>query len=356
MTRFSFQTLLSASLFLVGAPAIHAVDIVVDYRYDSNGFFNNTVNPDASAARAALEAATARWSAILTDGNLGAAFINSSNNGRIGFTHPGTGDFYEVSGAGNAGSDPIAGSSAADEYRSIDFGADSWILYAGARDLASAGQGGTGTGTNFTSTFDDPNSHLNRGFGGFDPGLAGVGLGNLPTWGGAISFDNTGTTFRYDGDFYTIALHEVGHALGLSTDWGNFQQYLSGDQYAGPAALAAFNADNGASAPSLTLASTTNPHWLDNGPADQAPVAAQSFIFAAGNPDYAGTVGPGERQDLNMEPIQNFLLGGSNPRTRYELTNVDVGAAEDIGWVVVPEPSTVAFLLLGALGLAGRRR
>lgn len=79
-------------------------------------------------------------------------------------------------------------------------------------------------------------------------------------------------------------------------------------------------------------------------------------IFAPGNPGYGGTAGPGELQDLNMEPVQNFLLGGSNPRTRYELTKVDVGAAEDIGWVVVPEPSTVAFLLLGALGLAGRRR
>jgi hypothetical protein len=359
MQNHSLRSLLPVPVLLatLSSPAA-AVDIVVDYRYDTNGFFTDGINPDAATARAALEAATARWSAILGSGNLGAAAIDPSNSGRIGFTHPGTGDPHEVSGASGTGLDALVsvGAPAADEYRSITFNPDEWILYAGGRDLTSAGVGGTGTGLNFESTRSDPNSHLNRGFGGFDLNLDSVGIGNLPTWGGAISFDSSGTDFSYDGDFYSIALHEVGHALGLSTNWGNFQQHVTGDQYAGPAAVSAFNADNGASASFLSLESDSNPHWLDNGPADQLPVAAQSFIFAPANPDYSNTVGPNTLQDLNMEPTLNFLSGGSNPRLRYELTNVDIGAAEDIGWVVIPEPSTVALLLLASLGLGKRRR
>jgi hypothetical protein len=358
MTSPSSRFLRGFTLLASTLGTASAVNIAIDYRYDTNNFFTlGGPNPDAASARAALESAAARWSRVLDAGNLNAATINDTNDGRIGFSHPGTGASFQVSGAAGVGSDAIAGAGAgaADEYRPITFTADTWILYAGGRSLSVSGQGGTGTGTNFTSTFTDPNSHLNRGFGGFN---AAFGSGNLPTWGGSITFNNAASAFRYDGDFYSIALHEIGHALGLNiSGFGNFDQYVSGSDYFGPQAIAAFNADNGTSASSLSLVSSTNPHWADNGnPLDPPADAAQSFIFDLGGPDYTGTVGPGVLQDLLMEPFQNFVTGGSNPIQRIELTNVDIGGAEDLGWAIIPEPGTSVLVLLSAAGFLRRKR
>ena len=345
-------------LILSGTTLLPAVNIAIDYRYDANGFFaTGGSNPDAATARAALESAAARWSRVLDANNLNAAAIDDTNDGRIGFFHPATGDPFEVSGAAGTGSDDLFGIGvpAADEYRPITFTTDTWVLYAGGRPLGVSGQGGTGSGTNVTSTFTDPNSHLNRGFGGFH---SSFGTRNLPTWGGSITFNNASGAFDYNGDFYSIALHEVGHALGLNINgFDNFDQYVSGSDYLGPQAVAAFNADNGASASSLALESSTNPHWADNGsPISPPPDAAQSFIFELGGPDYSGTVGQGNLQDLLMEPIQNFVTGGSNPISRIELTNIDVGGAQDLGWAIIPEPSTSLLVLLSAAGLLRRKR
>ena len=80
-------------LFLAGTPAL-AINIEVDYRYDSNNFFSAAGNPDWVAARAALEAAAARWSAII-DQSLGAVNLaNDDLDARIGFQHPGTGGLH----------------------------------------------------------------------------------------------------------------------------------------------------------------------------------------------------------------------------------------------------------------------
>jgi len=41
---------------------------------------------------------------------------------------------------------------------------------------------------------------------------------------------------------------------------------------------------------------------------------------------------------------------------RIELTNADVGSAEDIGWIVVPEPSSLTLVIFGLIPLLRRRR
>ena len=325
---------------LLASPAF-GVTITVDYTYDTNNYFAGN-----ASAKASLEAAAARWSRVLDSGNLTATEINDTNDGRIGFSHPGTGASYQISGAASFGSDAIAGAGAADEYRSISWAADEWKLFAGGRSLSSTGIGGTGTGANFTTTFESPTSHLNRGFAGHS---VAAGSRNLPVWGGAIAFD-TGSSFSFDGDFYSIALHEIGHALGLSSDWDNVTRHVTGSDYSGANALAAFNADNGASATSLGLVSASNLHWADNG--SGTPAANQSNIFEAGGPLLGGTVGLGNLQDLLLEPTANF----TGSVRRIELTNVDAGAAEDIGWKLTPEPSSTALLGLGSLALILRRR
>lgn len=357
---------------LLSVPA-RGTEVVVDYTYDTNNFFDpGTAN--GMAARAAMQAAADRYSRILTS-PLGLAELNDTNDWRIGFTHPGNGMSWEISGASSEANDSLANVMVsgggtvgpADEYQSLTFAQDQWIIYAGGRVLGSAGEGGTGTGTNFTSTYNNGGSHLNRGF------RATGSVNNLPVWGGSISFD-TGTNWHFgvsspatgsESDFYSIALHEIGHALGLSTSWDDFGQFVSGDQYAGSETVLAANEDNpGANLTDLDLVSSANLHFGDNDgnisgggsiPAD--PDAIQSFIFAPGSPNLAGTVGLGTRQDLLMEPIANFV----DPTVRrFELTNVDVAALRDIGWTTItaiPEPSSTALLaIVGCCVLRRQRR
>jgi hypothetical protein len=301
-----------------------AINITVDYRYDTNNFFNT------QQKRNALEAAAARYSAIITTPLLAATLADNSTDPRIGFTHPGTGASFQVSSANSQATDAIVGASGpiANEYRGPwSIAANQWILYAGGRSIGPAGIGGTGTGNNFTTVFTDNNSHLNRGF------RVSSQSGNLPVWGGAITFDNDGgTIWHYDLntpatgseiDFYSVALHEIGHVLGLSANWLDWTNHWSGGQFFGLYAVAAYNADNGASVSALNEVGGMDYHWQDG--------AYHSFIFPHGNPNYIGTVAPGAGQDLLMEPIANYTPSIG----RFELTDVDVGALRDIGWSVI---------------------
>ena len=341
MSRVILRICAAIVLACVGSQAL-AINIFVDYSYDTNNFFDTQIKRDA------VEAAADRWSAIITS-ELLEVDATYGNDWRIGFTHPGSGNSYQLSTADNEDADSIG--PAADEYNSsFILPQNTWILYAGGRNLGFSGAvGGTGTGTNYGSTFNDPNSPLRRGLG------TNLGSGGLPTWGGSISFD-TNTNWHFNTtiapvfpntDLYSVALHEIGHALGLSTSWTDFTDHVSGNTFEGPTAVAAYNADNGASLSALVLvdADNANPslrnyHWEDG--------TYESLIFEDGDPNYLGTVGQGNLQDLMMEPIANFVFPS---KSRFELTNVDVGAAKDVGWSIVPEPSAYVLAVLGIAGI-----
>lgn len=323
VTRLSLVTILTAQ-------SLSALTIQIDYSLDTNGFF------DLPERRVAMEAVADRWSAIITQELLEVATADNSRDDRIGFIHPGTGASYQISSAAGPESDALvrAGASPANEYRNgISIPADTILIFAGGRSISSAGLGGTGTGANFTSVFSDPNSVLNRGFN--------VGSGSQPVWGGTVTFDirrnwNFALEEPFDSgtDFYTIAIHEVGHVLGLAVNFNDFQALVSNGSFMGENAAAGVTGgapgglrleDGTAATEPNGLGGVVNPHWEDG--------TYQSPIFAAGNPNYAGTVGEGNPQDLAMEPIANF----TNRVRRIEVTRAEVGALQDMGYDVVSE-------------------
>lgn len=344
--RLHFWALLVSAflLFACAHPATADFTVVVDYTYDTLGFFTDP------SRQVAMQAAADRWSNIISS-TLLAVSPSGTGSGtpagwRIGFTHPGTGASFQVSTAAGTGSDPLIGAGAANVYGFAGLTANNWILYAGGRALGGpAGVGGTGTGTNFTTTFDDLSGPMHRGLISNTPTNT---VNDIPVWGGSISFD-TATAWHFDPttaaplasvDFYSIALHEIAHALGLSVGFNQWTNFQTGATFTGPNAVGAFNADNGTTVTALNLVSSTNRHWEDN--------TMDSRIFQFGNPNYVGTVGAGNLQDLLEEPVANFTL----TVRRFEATNVDVGGLQDLGFQVVPEPGSFILAGISAAGMA----
>ncbi|MDQ8190435.1 PEP-CTERM sorting domain-containing protein [Roseibacillus persicicus] len=326
---------------------LSAFEIVVDYSYDTNNFFNT---PER---REALEAVAARYSRVINSNLLGVSpsgtDTGTGEGWRLGFTHPGTGDTIQISTAADDKSDPLVarGLSGADVYGFEGLQKNQWILYAGGRALSSAGLGGTGGGTNFSGVFNDIDGPYHRGFDDNTPTDSGK---DLPRWGGAITF-NTATAWHFaldqvagSGlvDFYSIALHELGHALGLASDWNQLPHNGAGG-YTGASVLDEYNQANNTSATFLDLDSSDDFHWSDG--------SYDSPIFEYGDPNLVGTVGLGQPQDLLMEPEANL----NSVQRRLELTNMDVAALRDVGWSVIPEPSSLSLLGL-ALAFSLRRR
>lgn len=327
-----FLCCLAFSLLGVFQPqTTDAIEIVVDYRYDDNGFF------DEPNRREAMQAVADRFSRVITSELLPVEpviDVGFSTTWRIGFRHPSTGQSYQISTAADRNDDPLyspGADNAADEYGFPGLEANKWLLFAGAQSIGTAGRGGTGTGLNYTNVFDDLDGPMHRGLISNTPGQS---TSDLPVWGGAITFDsehdwdfsiNSANARGSETDFYSIAMHEVGHALGLSSGWNQSEQHIEGSEYTGENALRAYNADNGTNRTSLDIQSANNSHWLDG--------AYQSKIFPLGEPNEYGTVGDG-LQDLLLEPIANF---NSNVQ-RFELTNVDAAALVDLGWSILEAP------------------
>jgi len=286
-TRTFFGPALAGALLagVVGYPGLsRAINIEFDYRFDTNGFFSD-VN-----RRNILDAAAGFFETFLTD-NLTA--IDSGNGGTFNAR------VFNPSGDGSVQVDDFS------------VAADTLVIFAGAHVIngSTIAQGGPGgfSASGSTAFLDNAAS---RGQGdGTSASVRGASAFEFAPWGGAISFD-TSSTWYFDtdlsniesfsgNDFFSVALHELGHVLGfgISDSWNNL---IADGDFTGVNSRAA----NGGSNVDLT---SDGAHWVQS---------IMSVIF-----------GTSTAQEAAMDP--NITNG-----TRKRFTTLDMAGLEDIGWTV----------------------
>ncbi|HEX5242914.1 MAG TPA: pre-peptidase C-terminal domain-containing protein, partial [Tepidisphaeraceae bacterium] len=247
--------------------------IVLNYQYDSSGFF--ATHPDAVAR---LNQAAAMFS-VFSD-QLTALTPGSGNTWQEQFDNPTTGRLVSVN-------DPVVA-------------ANSVVIYVGASSGLQAlelGEGAPGgwTATGSETWLQDVEAR----------GQVCAMMGH-PTdfgpWGGSISFSRfTHWNFSANSpasgaeDFLSVAIHEIAHVLGFGTS-DSWNTYSSAGTFTGPHAELA-------NAGKPVLLSSDSAHWADG---------SKSAVGSAW-------------QACMMDP---YLPAGQ----RRTLTQLDFAGLEDVGW------------------------
>jgi hypothetical protein len=283
-----------AALAIALAPC-KAISIAFDYSYDASGFF--AAHP---AAQTDLEAAATFYSQHLVD-SLSVISPDGDNTWSATFFNPSRTDETSAS------------------TLDLSLSQNQILVYVAGADLGGGtlGVGGPGgySGLSGSSAFID--AVQTRGQ---------ARTNDFGPWGGSISFDlnatwyfdpDPGTLESFSGqdDFYSTALHELGHVLGIGTA-DSWNARISSGNFLGPVSEATFGAP-------VPLNEGLG-HWADG---------TMSTVF--------GTTTP---QEAAMAP---FLTIG----TRKLVTTLDAAGLQDVGWSVVPEPP-IWSLGLCALALA----
>ena len=221
------QPLMSRRRSLTGGPVevlevrqMPAVNIVLDYSLDTKGFFSDT------ARRTLLDKAATMIESRLND-TLSAIKPSGSNTWKPSLTHPATGQSFTLPG-------------------STSIAADTIVVYAGGRDLPG-GTLGVGGGGGFASNGSPAWNSTVKGRS--ESGVLSTSQTDVAPWGGSITFDTTGVNWHFgstttgldsnESDFLSVAMHELGHVMGLGTS-KSWERLVSGGTFNGANARAEF--------------------------------------------------------------------------------------------------------------------
>ncbi|HVU37177.1 MAG TPA: hypothetical protein VHC95_02485 [Opitutales bacterium] len=307
-TLFGTAPLLALALVLSTAPRVQAgITIQFDYTYDTGGFF--TSNPQAATL---LNDAAQFLSSHLTDSLTAINPSAQSVTDHITDTWT-TFDTFNPSDPNNAAANIT--------ITDLNVPANTLIIYVGGatslpgNELGFAGPGGW-QGSGSQAWIDILHG---RGQAG---ALAGTPTDFGP-WGGAIAFSSTATWY-FDSDpstndvpggkndFYSVALHELGHVLGIGTAQ-SWDALISGGNFTGAHAEALNGGSPVALSPDLG-------HWAEG---------TTSTVFLGNT-----------TQEVAMDPT--LTVG-----TRKYFTTLDEAGLQDVGWAVVPEPAAWPWLATG---------
>ncbi len=271
--RMKRQWVLAAVAAVMAPAPSGAVTIQFDFSYDSYGFFDDPLRFEALEFAGRLtERYVDELDAIVPEG---------SNTWSASFFAPDTGELTSVP--------------------DLVVPADTLIVYAGGRPMSGGtlGRGGPGGFTGLSGSQEWRDTVRYRGQDG------AADAEDFGPWGGSIAF-NTESNWHFDAttpppsgfDFLSVAIHELGHVLGVGTA-DSWNAWLEDDHFTGPAAVESHGSD--------------------------VPTDSGGYHWAGGTSSVVGT----QSQTANMVPT----IGTS---TRRWFTELDHAGLVDIGWEPAP--------------------
>ena len=293
--RMFASSLLGVGIVLGTPNPSYSISFQIDYTYDT-GFFTGNDN-----RKARLEEALGYFTSFTDTLNaICESNCGGSNNWTPRINNPATGDPLNLTANLN-----------------LFVPTNTIIIYAGGRDLGTTTLGVGGAG-GFTDTSTTLVADIN---GRGQTGALASTPTDYATWGGSISFTtNTSVIWNFgdinslpttgQNDFLSVAIHELGHVMGLnSTPNKSWSNQISSGKFTGASSTLV----NGGVNPSLA---SGNAHW-ESGTTSTLPMTNTS-------------------QETLMSP--SITVG-----TRKLMTKLDYAGFKDIGWQVPDNLTGVPF-------------